>query len=74
MNFGSLTTTSRACILKLQRNNTKMAEEKYDESTTNLDDTSVLSHLLHVVRGLSPVSSLQYELVDAEDGDVEYAA
>ncbi|MBP9667780.1 hypothetical protein KBD87_03155 [Candidatus Saccharibacteria bacterium] len=51
-----------------------MAEEKYDESTTNLDDMSVLSHLLHVVRGLSPVSSLQYELVDAEDGDVEYAA
>lgn len=44
-----------------------MAEENYDESTTGLDDMSVLRELLHTIRGLSPVSSLQYELAEIDE-------
>ncbi len=44
-----------------------MAEEEYNESTTGLDDMSVLRELLHTIRGLSPVSSLQYELAEIND-------
>ncbi|HRF28027.1 MAG TPA: hypothetical protein PL051_00070 [Candidatus Saccharibacteria bacterium] len=53
-----------------------MAEEKFDESTTNLDDISVLRVLMHTIHGISPVSSLQYELAPIEDetgADVSYA-
>lgn len=44
-----------------------MAEENYDENSTNLDDLSVLRELLHTIRGISPVSSLQYELAEIDD-------
>ncbi len=52
-----------------------MAEDNYDESTTGLDDMSMLRELLHTIRGISPVSSLQYELAEVEeaaDSDVSY--
>lgn len=53
-----------------------MAEENQHEYTaTNLDDMSVLRELLHTIRGISPVSSLQYELAEADlmgDSDISY--
>lgn len=47
-----------------------MAEENYDIESGNTDDVSVLRVLLHTLRGLSPVSSTDYVMVQAE-GDGE---
>lgn len=44
-----------------------MAEENQKENSTNLDDMSVLRELLHTIRGLSPVSSLRYELAEIDE-------
>jgi len=54
-----------------------MAEENQNEETsTNLDDQSVLRVLLHTIQGISPVSSLQHEVAEldqAADQHVSYS-